>query len=250
MNARIFLFLDYDGTLAPIQSTPDKAVLAPEVKRLLQELSDDPLLQVAIVTGRSLQDITALVGLRNLVYAGNHGFEISGPGISCRAMEGKGFENIIDRVAGRLRKALSSVKGVLIENKEMTLSLHYRLVARSGVRTAEKAFRDIVGPFARANEIRVVHGKKVLEVKPAVDWDKGKAVQWLLEKYHAARRSSVTVYIGDDTTDETAFNALAERGITVFVGRPRLTAARYRLKGPGQVYAFLRGIREVLNGRR
>ncbi len=238
---RVYLFLDYDGTLTPIRSAPEKAVLSRRGRMILKELSALPAVRTVIVTGRSLKNIKKTVGLKNLVYAGNHGLEIEGPGIGRRVLAGNECRKAIALLSRRLRTELSSVKGILVENKGLTASLHYRRVSPQVLPGALSAFNRITGPLRKKKMIRTDPGKKVLEIKPAVDWDKGKAVLWIMKKLGAG----YPVYIGDDVTDEAAFKALSKKGLTVFVGESGDTKARYRLKGPRQVLAFLNGIREV-----
>lgn len=238
----VYLFLDYDGTLVPIADTPAKAVIPKRTKEILRGLALGGGCKLAVISGRSLKDIKKMVGVRGIVYSGNHGFEVSGPGIGSRNFAPAGFRELIKRIAGDLRKRMAGVSGVVLEDKGYTLSVHYRMASRKDIPRVRKAFREATAHYIAGGKARAGEGKMVLEIKPPVDWDKGKLVMWLLEKQRSASgrgKPVLPVYIGDDTTDEDAFAALGNKGITVFVGRPRRTKAAYFLKGHREVVRFL-----------
>ena len=231
------LFLDYDGTLTPIVSSPELAVLDEDMRITLRKLSQ--LSPVAIISGRDRADVESLVGLPNLVYAGSHGFDIAGPGGLKREKEGaEDFVTVLQEAELRLRAALVGIEGVLIEPKRYAIAVHYRLVDEKDVSAVEKAFD---AALREAGSLRRTEGKKVFELRPSLDWDKGKAVLWLLTELGLDGPGIMPLYIGDDDTDEDAFAALAGRGIAILVAdRPRSTRARYRLDSPRAVGAFLR----------
>lgn len=230
------IFLDYDGTLTPIVSRPELAVLDDDMRTSLRKLSQ--LLPVAIISGRDRADVESLVGLPNLVYAGSHGFDIAGPGGLRREYEGaENFAPVLREAELRLRAALGGIEGVLVEPKRYAIAVHYRLVDDKDVSAVEKAFD---AALREAGSLRRTEGKKVFELRPSLDWDKGKAVLWLLTELGLDGAGIMPIYIGDDDTDEDAFAALAERGIAILVAdRPRSTRARYRLDSPQAVGAFL-----------
>ncbi len=239
----VYLFLDYDGTLVPIADTPGKALIPKGTKGLLHRLAQDRGCRLAVISGRSLKDIKKMVGVGGIVYSGNHGLEVSGPGIRPRNFASAGFRDIIKKMARDLRGRLAGVNGVVIEDKGYTLSVHYRMVRRKDMPRVRKAFRDSTARYIAQGKAKAGAGKMVLELKPPVDWDKGKLVMWLLEKQRSAAgngRRVLPVYIGDDTTDEDAFAAIGNKGITVFVGRPAKTKAEYFLKDHREVVRFLR----------
>jgi len=239
----VYLFLDYDGTLVPIADTPGKAVIPKGTKDLLRRLALDGGCRLAVISGRSLKDIKKMVGVRGIVYSGNHGLEVSGPGIRSTNFAPAGFRKLIKKMAGDLRRGLAGVNGVVLEDKGYTLSVHYRMVSRKDVPRVRKAFREATERYIAGGKARTGAGKMVLEIKPPVDWDKGKLVMWLLAKQRSVAGSGrpvLPVYIGDDTTDEDAFAALDKKGITVFVGKPGRTKAAYFLKDHKEVARFLR----------
>lgn len=237
----LFLFLDYDGTLTPIVETPERAVLAQDVRRTLEMLSQNPMCKVIVVSGRAISDIRKLVGLKKITYVGNHGFEISGPDVrfenTCFPKSKKIFQQLIRELEKRFR----DLPGVILEDKGVTLSVHYRLVEAKRQPWFDKVFHKAVKLFVKSKEIRIRKGKKVYDIRPPVEWDKGKAVLWLLKKYRQALRNeeALAVYIGDDETDEDAFEALKDTAVTVRVGNVRGSKAKYYLDDTKQVGAWL-----------
>lgn len=237
----IFLFLDYDGTLTPIAETPDKAVISKETKKLLQKLSKSSNCAVGIISGRSLEDIKNTVGIKDIIYAGNHGLEIEGPKIKFESQVSPRLKSVIRNIAEELLKRLSSIKGVLIEDKGLTLSIHYRLVDKKDMPCFERILSEVTNPYTVRDKIKVNSGKKVYEIKPPVQWDKGKVVLWLLsrQQFVSGKNKVLPVYIGDDVTDEDAFKILKRKGLTIFVGEPENSAADYYLKDAEEVTRFL-----------
>lgn len=246
-NKSVAVFLDYDGTLTPIVDRPDLAVLSDRMRATVRALAG--LCTVAIISGRDRADVERLVGIRELVYAGSHGFDISGPdGLKVQHEEGVAYAGVVHRAADRLAEALAGVAGVLVEPKRFAVAVHYRQVADGDIAAVEAAVDQVV---QSEPELRKTYGKKVFELRPRFDWDKGKAVLWLLEALGLDGRDAVAFYLGDDTTDEDAFVALAERGVGILVGCPaRETAARYVLDRPADVERFLRVLANLLEERR
>ncbi|MFA6384484.1 MAG: trehalose-phosphatase [Candidatus Omnitrophota bacterium] len=241
-DKRVLFFFDYDGTLTPIAQTPRQAVIPKATKELLRKLSKEPDCKVAIISGRSLKDIKHIVGLKDVIYAGNHGFEIAGPKIRFSIPVPLSSQSVIRDIAGKFLNRLSGIKGVFIEDKGLTLSVHYRLVGIKDIPVFDRIFSDVTGPYAARGKIRVNYGKKVYEIKPPVKWDKGRVVLWLLagQKCISGRKNVFPVYAGDDITDEDAFEALKKKGLTVFVGRPGISKADFYLKNTADVSKFLR----------
>lgn len=240
-NKFILLLLDYDGTLAPIAQTPQKAVILRESKELLEELSKSQFCKIGIISGRSLEDIKKAVGIKNIIYAGNHGLEIEGPKIKFEGLVSPELKQVIHNIAQDLQKKLSSINGVLIEDKGLTLSIHYRLVKEKDLSTLERIFFEITDNFIACNKIKISSGKKVYEIKPPIKWDKGKVALWLMarQQFIAGDNKVLPVYIGDDMTDEDAFKDLKNKGLTVFVGKPGHSAADYYLNDAKEVSKLL-----------
>lgn len=238
----IFLFLDCDGTLAPIEGSPDKAAVPKETKILLEEMHKNPKVKLAIISGRAIRDVKRIVGVEGLIYAGNHGLEIEGPKLKFEAPVPLRSKEVIKKIKGQLMKEISNIKGTLLEDKGLTLSLHYRLVNRRGVPLVKDLFDEAVKPYLAKRLIKVTSGKKVFEIRPPVEWDKGKVVLWLLarSRFSLGDEDIFPIYIGDDITDEDAFAALKDKGVGVFVGKPKTSQAKYYLRNPGEVRQFLK----------
>lgn len=239
----ISLFLDYDGTLTPIAETPEKTVISREAKDLLNKLSKSKKshCSVAIISGRSLSDIKTIVGIKDITYAGNHGLEIEGPKIKFESQVSPRLKSVIRNIAVDIKKRLSGIKGALIEDKGLTLSIHYRLVDKEDMPAFEKIISEVTNPYAVRDKIKINSGKKVYEIKPPVQWDKGKVVLWLMarQQFVSGENKILPVYIGDDVTDEDAFRVLKKKGLTIFVGEPGNSAADYYLKDAQEVARFL-----------
>ncbi|MDD5561670.1 MAG: trehalose-phosphatase [Candidatus Omnitrophica bacterium] len=240
----LFLFLDCDGTLAPIVNTPDKVEIPQETKELLRLLSQKDNCRIAIISGRSLGDLKRIVGLNDIIYSGVHGFQIEGPKLKYELAVPAGYIETLQSIKARLKEKLSGIKGVLIEDKKLSLVLHFRLVDKEHLAFIESVFHESVISCLGKNKIQVKPGKKIFEIRPALNWDKGKVVLWLLarQKFVQNKNGILPVYIGDDVTDEDAFKALKNKGLTVVVGKPANSEADYYLENTKEVTRFLRFI--------
>jgi trehalose 6-phosphate phosphatase len=229
------IFLDYDGTLTPIVSHPENALLSDSMRQALRAL----ILQapVAILSGRDLDDVRQRVNIGAIVYAGSHGFDIAGPRGLRKEMATE-FLPKLDMVEKELGTQLVGIAGADVERKRFSIAAHYRNVNESDLPKVERAVSEVA---ARHRDLRKLDGKKVYELLPDIDWDKGKAVQWLLENLGLDCANGRPIYVGDDRTDEDAFRALGQRGVGILVSeQPRPTAASYSLKDPAEVERFLR----------
>lgn len=244
-NARhILLLSDFDGTLTPIVERPEMAVLSPKIGRMLHILNSRHHVTVGIISGRALTDLKHKVNIGGLIYAGNHGLEIEGPGISFTNPVAEELRPVLRVIHYVLAKALGQVKGVLVENKGLSLSVHYRMADKKNIQDIDNVVKKIVGTTEINGKARLTSGKKVYEVRPGVDWDKGKATKLLMKRYGKGGRKSglLPVYLGDDLTDEDAFEVIESygRGISVFIGdQNKNSKARYYLKSHEEVGQFL-----------
>ena len=242
-SAHVLLLSDYDGTLTPIAGRPQDALLPDDVRTSLRALAERPAFSVGIISGRSLREVRAMVGVEGIYYAGNHGLEIEGPGLSFVHPAAEAARPLIRELASQLTARLGEIQGVVIEDKGLTLSLHYRLVSADGEHVVVETFRRVTSPLLDSGKIRVTTGKKVLEVRPPIDWDKGKALETIrieLEGLSGPGRL-LTIYLGDDLTDEDAFKAIRRTGgWEVFVGKENEASnADYFLSSTLEVAAFL-----------
>jgi trehalose 6-phosphate phosphatase len=236
-SRRVAAFLDYDGTLTPIVDRPDQALLSEGMRRSVAALAER--CPVAIISGRDRADVQRLVQIDTLVYAGSHGFDIVGPhGMQTRYEHGTDLVPIVERAEEELRQRLAGVKGVLVEHKKFSVAIHVRSVDPAEERAVEAIVDDVL---AGHPELRKGYGKKVFELQPRLDWHKGHAVRWVLRALGLDGPDVLPLYIGDDLTDENAFEAVAERGLGIVVAAAsRSTSASYVLKNPDEVHLFLR----------
>ena len=236
---RLAVFLDYDGTLTPIVSRPEDAWLSESMRQTLRSLA--ARLPVAILSGRDLDDVRGRVHVDGIVYAGSHGFDIVGAG-GLRRELGAAYLPVLDAAEAELRGALDEIPGAQLERKHFSVAAHYRNVDESEASRVAQAADAVAG---KHRELRKINGKKVYELLPDIDWNKGKAVLWLLETLELERGNAVPIFIGDDRTDEDAFSALEKRGIGILVSeQPQVTAASYWLKNSEEVEQFLRAVIE------
>lgn len=246
----VLLLSDFDGTLAPIVDRPELAVIPETTCRLLEALTHDPCFTVGVISGRALSDLKERVNIDGIIYAGNHGFEIEGPGlnfINPIAEEIKPFFRIVRQILGL---TLGAIKGVLVEDKGLTLSIHYRQAQEEKARDIRTIVERTVNGLPARGLFKVTSGKKVYEVRPAVDWDKGKAIRMLMKRYGKGDRQSglLPIYLGDDLTDEDGFRIFEKHGdgIAVHVGGVNVhSAARYYLDSPDEVVVFLDRVLDI-----
>jgi len=232
---RLAVFLDYDGTLTPIVSHPEDAWLSESMRQTLRSLAGR--VPVAILSGRDLDDVRGRVHVDGIVYAGSHGFDIAGAGGLHREL-GAPYLSVLDAAEAELREALDEIPGAQLERKHFSVAAHYRNVDENDVSRVALAVEAVA---ATHRELRRIDGKKVYELLPDIDWNKGKAVLWLLETLQLERGNAFPIFVGDDRTDEDAFCALEKRGIGILVSeQPQVTAASYWLKNPDEVECFLR----------
>lgn len=240
------VFLDYDGTLTPIVDRPEDALIAESMRRAVRRLSE--VFPVCVVSGRDPEVLRELMGVDDLIVAGSHGFTILSPaGGSIQREEGGEFQGLLEEVTARLRSELGSVPGALVEPKSISVAAHYRLVPEAQRERIKEVVDAILAEHP--DELRVTPGKMVYEIQPKLDWDKGKAVLYLLEALGLDGPDVVPLYLGDDLTDEDAFRALAGRGVGIFVGRSddpevagRTTSADYVLNTIEDVEQFLEAL--------
>ena len=232
----VFVFLDYDGTLTPIVATPDLAVLSEDMREVVKELS--LRCKVSIVSGRATSDVQSKVQINGIFYAGSHGFEIVDPDGKIKINEeAQAIRQVIDTVYEKLSKSLKGVKGALVENVKYTISTHYRLVSDDDFPKVKEAVEGILNEYPN---LRKTNGKKVFELRPRIDWHKGKAVEWILNvlEYHPDKH--LAIYIGDDVTDEDAFAALKGKGFGILVAdTSRNSKATYMIKDTQDVKKVL-----------
>ncbi len=242
-NKKPAVFLDYDGCLSPIVKDPDKAILTEAMRSTLRRLAD--VCSVAVVSGRDRADVKGLVQLENLYYAGSHGFDISGPG-NLHTEPGGAAAAIpaLDVAQEELKEQLQNIEGAFVERKRYAIAVHYRNVPEEQVSEVLEVVQEVL---AKHQELKPGPGKKIMELKPNLDWHKGKAVLWLMDKLELNQPDIVPLYIGDDLTDEDAFATLQGQGVGIMVGEhDALTAAEYRLEDVTEVQVFLEALTKAV----
>ncbi|KAG8476599.1 hypothetical protein CXB51_033470 [Gossypium anomalum] len=271
-NKKVAVFLDYDGTLSPIVDDPDRAFMSDSMRSAVRDVAK--YFPTAIISGRSRDKVYELVGLTELYYAGSHGMDIMGPVShaesgdhpNCiRSTDQQGeevnlfqpareFIPMIDEVFKTLVENTKDIKGANVENHKFCTSVHYRNVEEKNWPTIAQRVHDILKDYPR---LRLTHGRKVLEIRPVIDWNKGKAVEFLLESLGLSDRDDVlAIYIGDDKTDEDAFKASiynSNSRFTVFRERnlgygilvssvPKESNAFFSVRDPSEVKKFLKAL--------
>ncbi|XP_051144038.1 probable trehalose-phosphate phosphatase J isoform X2 [Andrographis paniculata] len=229
---QIVMFLDYDGTLSPIVDDPDRAFMSESMRATVRKLAR--YFPTAIVSGRCRDKVYNFVRLAELYYAGSHGMDIKGPSKGCKY-----------KVYKALLEVTKDTPGAKVENNKFCVSVHFRRVDEEEWTELAKRVGLVLEGYP---SLRLTQGRKVLEIRPTIKWDKGKALEFLLESLGYANCADVfPIYIGDDRTDEDAFKVLRERGqgFGILVSRtPKDTNASYSLQEPSEVMAFLRRLVE------
>jgi len=238
----LLLFLDYDGTLTPIVSRPELAICPPELKRLLETLRDLPGITLAVISGRSLEDLQERIGVSDIVYVGNHGLEMAYPDGKRKNRVSSTRTKELGKITQNLRTSLKDIPGILFEEKGPILSVHYRNVhSRFSGRIPEVLTAELQ---RWKDRWRIASGKMVLEIRPNVYFHKGEAVREILTTFPS--QGCLPIYLGDDQTDEDAFRVLKGKGISVFVGSESLPSeADFFLRDPDEVHEFLSRCREA-----
>ncbi|WVZ66752.1 hypothetical protein U9M48_015933 [Paspalum notatum var. saurae] len=242
------VFLDYDGTLSPIVADPDRAFMSDEMRDAVRRVAEQ--FPTAIVSGRSKDKVFEFVKLTELYYAGSHGMDIEGPAKqsnhvqanaeAVRYQAGSEFLPVIEEVYHTLTARMEPIAGAMVENNKYCLSVHFRNVQEEEWELVNEEVRSVLKEYT---DLKLTHGRMVLEIRPSIKWDKGKALEFLLSSLGYAGRDDVfPIYIGDDRTDEDAFKVLRGmgQGIGILVSKfPKETAASYSLRDPAEVMEFL-----------
>lgn len=231
---RVLLGLDFDGTLSPTVDRPELAVLPAQARESLISLGRHEKFLVAIVSARSLEDVTDRAGVEGLIYAGNRGLEIRGGGMEFVHPGALELKEQIDEATRRLSQALERYDGVVMEYKGLSLTVHHRLAPSDLVEEVNRTVDTVVNPFLESRALRLTPAKMSVEVLPNVPWGKGDALR---EIRAGLSPDSFPVYFGDDLVDEEGFAWVqAAGGFGVYVGPAGAdTAARYRLDSPEEV---------------
>jgi len=235
----LLLGLDFDGTLSPLVRQPALARLPRLTRRLLSILKRGKNVRIAIISGRSRSDIMHRVGIPGIYYSGNHGLTIRGPGIVWRHPKAEAASKIVQNMARELAPALRVFLGTRLENKGLTLTIHYRGIKHEHAAGLGDFLKRTVRD--RRRDLMLASGKKTWEIRPRLKWNKGHALSKIAQ---FAAPGARMVFVGDDRTDEDGFRTLGRRAVTIRVGPARKSAAQFYLARQKQVRTFL----EILCG--
>jgi alpha,alpha-trehalase len=242
----VAVFLDYDGTLTPIVDRPEQALMPGPAREVLRRLAGRAV--VGIISGRDLDDVDGMVDCPGLWLSGSHGFDIQRPDGS-RVLIDAGSDALpaLDAAEAELGDPVAGVEGAWVERKHFAIAVHHRATPVAEVPRLEGI---VAGVAAAHPDLRMAGGKKIFELRPAVDWDKGAAVQWLLEAAGLDPERTLAVFVGDDVTDEDAFARVRYKGVGVVVGTDdRITAANDRVDDPEAVRSMLEELVDRLGER-
>lgn len=254
---QVAVFLDYDGTLSPIVEDPDCAYMSEEMRTTVKEVAAN--FPTAIITGRRRDKVYEFVHLPELYYAGSHGMDIMGPAEGCNGYKADGLQtkdskgndvvlfqpaseylSLMDEVCSLLKERSKKYHGARVDHNKYCATLHFRCVNEQDWLALAEEVHAILKEYP---ELTLTQGRKVLELRPAIEWHKGKALEFLIEALGLGNSSKVfPIYIGDDRTDEDAFQVLKERGCScsILVSKvSKATSAAYSLQDPSQVMEFL-----------
>ncbi len=238
-NKKLIVFLDYDGTLTPIVPLPDQAILNSNTRDVVDKLSN--FIPVIIISGRDMDVLKNFVQLKNIIYSSCHGFEIdSSEKYKLHYEVDKDALSFLTQITTQINQVLSSITGIQIETKKYSVSVHYRNVEEKHLDFIRQTILQLMENYP---QLTLGKGKKILEIRPNVDWHKGKAMLWIINQLQLNPETTCPIYIGDDLTDEDALAVLPAAGIGILVGSHEdKTYASYRLKNPAEVKDFLQSL--------
>ncbi|CAK9279074.1 unnamed protein product [Sphagnum jensenii] len=255
---QVVVFLDYDGTLSPIVEDPDQAYMPNDMRVIVKEVAI--YFPTAIISGRARPKVYEFVQLPELYYAGSHGMDIMGPANGTNGFKAKGTQMkdkmgndvvlfqpaseylpLMDEVCKILSESSKGIRGARVEHNRFCITMHFRCVKEESWGPLAEKVESVLKDYPT---LCLTHGRKVLEIRPAIAWDKGKAVDFLLSSLGLSDcRDVFPVYIGDDQTDEDAFKVLngLNHGCSILVTSvPKETKASFSLRDPCEVMGFLR----------
>ncbi|KAH9624397.1 hypothetical protein KSS87_017952 [Heliosperma pusillum] len=244
---KMVVFLDYDGTLSPIVDDPELAFMSDTMRSAVREVAIN--FPTAIISGRSRNKVYDFVQLNDVYYAGSHGMDIMArrqKSVDKKGNDGSIFQPAreflpeIQKINKELEEAVEKIEGVTVEDNRFCVSVHFRRAKEKDYPLVEERVKLVL---AKHPSFHLSKGRKVLEIRPSIKWNKGNAVEYLLETLGLAKsRDVLPIYIGDDTTDEDAFKVIHRRGqgFAILVSKkPKDTMASYSLRDPSEVLTFL-----------
>jgi alpha,alpha-trehalase len=245
----LLLLLDFDGTLAPFNPDPLAVFLDPGTAALIERLAAQSGMTVGVISGRRLPDLRTRVKASGLYLAGFHGLEIEAPGESYLHPAAALAAPLVTAIAAAVSPRLAGLPGVFIEDKAFSIALHYREATPAARVVATSAFVEAARADLDAARLRLLPGASVIELLPVSDWHKGAALDWIRARVTARHGPVITIYVGDDVTDEDAFRAVGSDGIAIAASE-RPAGAAFRVDGPEGVSRLLHSLDGPTDNRR
>jgi trehalose 6-phosphate phosphatase len=242
-SPHLWLFLDYDGTLADFAPAPDDVRPDPKIIRLLFELSDNPAIRVTILSGRRLEHIRRLLPICGICLAGTYGVELlTSTGKVIQRVDYDSVRPVLEMIKPYWESVINGQKGFYLEDKGWTLALHARFADDHTANQVIEQARQVIDEKSLGSRFRVLDGHKFLEIAPLLA-SKRETVNYLLSEYPYSHGH--ILYIGDDDKDEEAFSLIhAKQGVTVKVLYPshasRPTEADFFFNSPSETLQWLR----------
>jgi trehalose 6-phosphate phosphatase len=239
----LLVLCDFDGTLAEFDPDPHAVWLPPSIREALNAIARARDATVGLVSGRRLADIRARAELGDhAFYAGFHGMEIEGEGMRFVHPDVHECRDLVQSISAAVTPELRRLGGVFIENKDLSLVVHYRAATTDvQLRVLEIIDRHAL-PHVRSGRLRIMRGSCARELMPHIRWNKGTAVAWICDRVERSHGPSWPLYVGDDVTDEDAFRFVKGRGLGV-AASDRVTGADFKVDGPAGVEVLLDGLR-------
>jgi len=242
-RSHLLLGLDFDGTLTPIQNTPSSVFMDNKIRDLLDDLSKKGNITVAVISGRSLDDLIEKIGLGDIVYVGNHGLDIRGPGLRKIDVKALQKQRVVEKAFGLCQALLSKFPGIFMEDKILSFAIHYRNLEPVRVPDLHFALKVIVSELG---DLVIKTGKSLFEIYPHVETNKFTAFSWVASQTGNDSNTG-KMYLGDDDTDEDVFSSLKD-GIGIRIGLEDASNARFFLKDPLEVEEFLAWLNQRNSG--
>lgn len=235
----LIIFLDFDGTLAPIQKLPDDAKLPSKTRDLLLSLSKKKNIILAIISGRQLDDLKEKIGISDLIYGGNYGLESENKNHRFSLPVSNLWGDALERIKSALKKLSLQYPGAFLEDKNVAVSFHYRNIDNQLLEYLKDDFVKTMRPFESVGEAKIIPGKKVYDIHPNINSGKQyfarETINIIIKKNKIIPS---TIFIGDDNADEAAFRIL-KKGINIKVGKKEASVANYYLNDSQDVFKFL-----------
>ena len=238
----LLVLCDFDGTLCEFDPDPHAVWLPASIRDALNAIAASGA-SVALVSGRRLADIRARADLGDhAYYAGFHGLEMQGDGTKFLHPDAAEARDLVQSIVAAMTPEIRALGGVFLENKELSVVVHFRAATTDvQLRVQEIVDRHAL-PHVQSGRLRIMRGSSARELMPNLRWSKGTAAAWICDRVERRHGPAWPVYIGDDVTDEDAFEFVKGRGLGV-AASDRVSRADVKVDGPAAVEALLDALR-------